>query len=96
VLLSLSIDEVKPLTILEAISLGIPVVATNIPAHMELAVEFKAVTCVPTPIAFIFEHASEISQALMAVNNGDRLSLERYQWSAFKERTNILIAALAC
>ncbi len=95
-LLSLSIDEVKPLTILEAIYLGIPVVATNIPAHLELEGEFKGVKCVMTPIEFICNNQINVLRASCIVKADDRLSLERYQWRNFLERTKILIAAVNC
>jgi glycosyltransferase involved in cell wall biosynthesis len=93
-LLSLSHDEVKPLTILEAISVGTPVVCADIPAHSELAHEFGNLILVSrAPLTAIrsFEKVS-IDRRRTAPCQHPRLRL--YNPTAFLGRADLLLQSI--
>lgn len=87
---SLSQDEVKPLTFLESLSVGVPIVASNIPAHAEMAEEFDGILVSKDPVS---ELVSIINGVKAIPDRPDTTpeSLGRYSWDAFLQRTEMLL-----
>jgi glycosyltransferase involved in cell wall biosynthesis len=95
-LLSLSEDEVKPLTILEAAALGVRSIATDIPAHRELALEFSNVTVHEDPLRAViglkpYDHYTEAGYQRTVADND---ALGRYSWASFLSRTEMLLSMI--
>ncbi len=89
--MTLSEDDVKPLGVLEALSLQKPVVATDIAAHRELRAEFPHIVCTETPLA----QAWAVAAGKAVPDAGDEaaigLGLARYRWEAFVARAADLV-----
>jgi glycosyltransferase involved in cell wall biosynthesis len=99
-LLSLSEDEVKPLTILEALAGGISSVVSDIPAHRELSSEFSCVKVLEDPLSFLMSadfddliSRSRVRNKQLTLHDLDALG--RYSWSAFLSRTELLLNTIA-
>jgi glycosyltransferase involved in cell wall biosynthesis len=92
--LCLSEDEVKPLTIIESLSVGTPVIATKIPAHLELSAEFDSVVCTDDPIAHIVNRTNSDQSIVLDENNKFSTSIYRYSWESFLYRTELLLELL--
>lgn len=99
-MISLSQDEVKPLTILEAVSAGKDCFVTRIPAHEELASEFEHVKLYIDPLEgvlrafgcesnYLNQRQSHELQATLDID-----SAGRYSWEAFLARTELLLGML--
>ena len=88
IFISLSEDEVKPLTILESVSQGLPCIVSNIPAHRELEDESSLIICQDNPLEFI--HTDEFIKWYQKLNISNE-QLEVYSWCKFIERTKHLL-----
>ncbi len=88
---SLSEDEVKPLTVLEAASLGIPSVLSLIPAHKELSLEFDNVTLSTNPIELAINLYKSKDPKII---NSKKVRSFRYNWNSFLGRSLILMEIL--
>jgi glycosyltransferase involved in cell wall biosynthesis len=89
--MALSEDDVKPLGVLEALSLQRPVIATDIPAHRELHEEFPHIVCTDGPL----DYAWAVAAGQAHLDAGDAAAIARgmarYSWPAFVERAQSLI-----
>ena len=92
-LLSLSEDEVKPLTILEALAIGLSSYVTDIPAHRELASEFPSIEVSKSPIQGIVK-ASTSAKSCKPMKESSAFvdALGRYSWSSFIGRAELLLS----
>lgn len=85
---SLSEDEVKPLTVLEASMLGVPSILSIIPAHKELFREIGNVILSSNPIeTAIGMYKSNHTDVSKSKENQEF----RYGWDGFKARTLMLL-----
>lgn len=90
VYLTLSEDDVKPLSVLEALCLQKPVIATDIPAHRELRAEFPHIVCTDRPLAHLWKVAAGRSGLDAGMAAANVSGLRRYGWEAFVERARNL------
>lgn len=86
ILLSLSEDEVKPLIILEAVVAQTLVVASEIPAHVELSEEFSDIVVAECPLELLFSLPMQLIRRECSPSPNLE-SLSRYSWNEFLERT---------